>query len=71
MQEARPSGEPLPDWYIAAECMRRYHWTERQFWEENSPGMIARLLFVESVHAERERKEAEKKWPSAPSAPSA
>jgi len=60
---------PLPEWYIVAECMRAYHWTERQFWEDNSPAMIFRLLWLEGVHAEADEEERKRAQQSAPSAP--
>jgi hypothetical protein len=58
LQQARPANLPAPDWLIAAECIRRYHWTEKQYWDEMSAGMVARVLFLESLYAEREAKAA-------------
>ena len=64
MEARRPGAdtdkEPLPEWYVVAECMKAYHWTEKQFWEDNSLAMIFRLLFIEKVHAEKEEKERER-----------
>lgn len=63
MEATRPgqgAGDPLPEWYVIAECMRNYHWTERQFWEENSPAMITRLLWLEGLHAEKAEKDSKK-----------
>lgn len=62
MEATRPKGgdQALPDWYIVAECMRNYHWTERQFWEDNSTAMIFRLIWLERVYSEKQDRETRK-----------